>query len=66
MFAPTATVSDSKYNTYYCDYCYVSASCLTYAGGHWDSGSGAGAFRLYVDGSASGSPAIVGSRLMFL
>ena len=35
LFAPTATVSNSNYDTYYCDYALVYASCLAVAGGYW-------------------------------
>jgi len=66
MFAPIATVSNSSYNTYYCDDGSVLASCLAYAGGYWNIGSAAGVFRLSAFYSASYSHAILGSRLMFL
>ena len=44
----------------------MSASRLAHAGGDWDSGSYAGAFRLYVNSSASNAYADIGARLMFL
>lgn len=66
LFAPTATVSNSSYNTYYCDYAYVRASGLAYAGGLWNDGSAAGAFLRSVYHSASGADTYVGARLMFL
>ena len=66
LFAPTATVSNSNYDTYYCDLVYVYASCLAYAGGYWGNGSFAGAFYLYVYHSASSTATYVGARLMFL
>jgi hypothetical protein len=66
MFVSTAVVSNSSYNTYYCDDSAVSASRLARAGGFRSGGSGAGAFCLYVNSSASGAGAGVGSRLMFL
>ena len=66
LFAPTATVSNSNYDTYYCDYAYVTASRLAYAGGAWNDGSIAGAFRLHVDRSASYAATDIGARLMFL
>lgn len=66
MFAPTATVNNSSYNTYYCDFARVSASCLAGAGGRWDGGSGAGAFRLSVSLSAGDAYSYIGARLMFL
>jgi hypothetical protein len=66
MFVSTAVVSNSSYNTYYCDLSYVYASCLARAGGYRDDGSNAGAFYLDVDFSASDAVAGIGSRLMFL
>jgi len=66
MFVSTAVVSNSSYNTYYCDDSYVSASCLAHAGGYRNGGSGAGAFYLAVGDSASYASAGLGSRLMFL
>ena len=66
MFVSTAVVSNSSYNTYYCDRSSVYASCLASAGGYRNYGSTAGAFYLYVSGSASDAAANVGSRLMFL
>jgi len=66
MFAPTATVNNSNYDTYWCDYGYVEASRLAYAGGHWTDSSNAGAFDLSVELSASTTYASVGARLMFL
>lgn len=66
LFAPAATVSNSNYDTYYCDYAGVVASRLAYAGGSWNSGSSAGAFRLFVYRSASAADTYLGARLMFL
>lgn len=66
LFWPSATVNNSNYNTYYCDYVSVSASRLAVAGGDWSHGSFAGAFYLTVYVGASGSSAPTGSRLMFL
>ena len=66
MFAPTGTVNNTNYDTYYCDVANVGASRLAYAGGNYSNGANAGAFFLYVYYSASDSSAIVGSRLMFL
>jgi hypothetical protein len=59
-------VSNSNYDTYYCDYAYVIASCLANAGSDWDGGSNAGAFYLYVDASVSFKTTHIGARLMFL
>lgn len=53
-------------STHYPDYGYLNASCLPYFGGHWSSGSGAGAFTLRVSNSAAGSNAGVGARLVYL
>ena len=66
MFWPTATVDNSSYNTYYCDGAGVNASRLADAGGSWNSGSGAGAFRVSVSDSASSAYASIGARLMYL
>jgi hypothetical protein len=44
----------------------VNASRLTPAGGYWNNGSDAGAFRLSVSYFASHAYAYVGARLMFL
>ena len=66
LFAPTATVSNSNYDTYYCDYANVYASRLARAGGDWSGGSSGGAFRLDVRQSASDAYANVGARLMYL
>ena len=66
LFWPSATVDNSNYNTYYCGFVYVYASCLACAGGYWDSGSEAGAFLLDVGNGASSSYTNTGSRLMFL
>ena len=66
LFAPAATVSNSNYDTYYCDGAGVNASRLADAGGSWDGGSVAGAFLLDVSLSASNSYTYIGARLMFL
>lgn len=66
LFAPTATVSNSNYDTYYCDAVNVSASRLAYAGGYYGWGAEAGAFYLNVAAKASTANAVFGSRLMFL
>lgn len=52
--------------TYYCDYGYVYASRLACFGGNWGDGASAGAFRLYVILSASGSNSSISARLMYL
>jgi len=44
----------------------VGASRLAIAGGDWDDGSIAGAFRLVVNRSASNASTGLGARLMFL
>ena len=59
-------MSNSNYDTYYCDFVYVDASRLALAGGGWTDGSVAGAFFLSVGRSASGAYASIGARLMFL
>lgn len=52
--------------TYYSDYADVYASRLAYFGGAWSNGASAGAFRLYVNPSASDSFSFVSARLMYL
>ena len=52
--------------TYFSDSADLSASCVTYFGGYWGDGSHAGAFRLYVNNSASYSDSAVAARLMYL
>ena len=64
MFWPAADAWSNS--TYYCDSTGVYASRLAFAGGSWSSGSGAGAFYLVVNYSASDAYAYVGARLMFL
>jgi len=66
LFAPTATVNNTNYNTYYCDSVDIYASCLAYAGGNYGYGMGAGAFQLNMDYYASNSDDRLGARLMFL
>ena len=66
LFAPIATVSNRNFDTYYCNYVRVFASCLASAGGAWSDGSYAGALYLDVGQAASDTPSGVGSRLMFL
>ena len=66
MFAPNATVNNSNYDTYWCDYGSVDASRLAAAGGYWNYSSSAGAFLLNVSRSASSTAASIGARLMFL
>lgn len=52
--------------TQYADYGRLKASCLPSFGGHWDGGSSAGAFRLYVGRAASYSHSYLSSRLACL
>lgn len=66
MFAPIWTVSNSNYNTYYCDDVYVDASCLAFAGGNRAYGSSAGAFHLDVSPTESDFDDSIGSRLVLL
>lgn len=53
-------------STYFCDYAYLSASCLAIFGGRWDNALRAGAFQLYVNDAFSLSNATVGCRLMYM
>ena len=66
LFAPTATVSNTSYNTYYCNLVTVFASRLAFAGNDWNDGSQAGAFHFYVSPSASNAHVNLGARLMYL
>ena len=53
-------------STYFCDCATLFASHLPSFGGHWDVGSDAGAFCLFVNFSASDSHSVLGGRLMYL
>ena len=53
-------------STYFCDYAYLSASCLAIFGGYWTYALSAGAFQLYVSPAFSLSAASVGCRLMYM
>lgn len=53
-------------STYFSDYAGFSGGCVPVFGGCFDDGSGAGAFRLYVDYGPGGADDDVGGRLMFL
>ena len=59
-------VSGASDSTYFCDYAYLSASCLALFGGSWNDAARAGAFRLFVSGAFSFSDAAVGARLMYM
>lgn len=52
--------------THFCDYAILYASHLAAFGGYWTNGDYAGAFRLYVNRSASDSYSYYGGRLMYL
>lgn len=52
--------------TYYADYAYLGAGYLPYFGGVWTAASYAGAFRLYVNVSASYADSYVGARLCYI
>lgn len=58
-------VSGSE-TTYWADYAYLDASYLPIFGASWTDGSNAGAFRLYVNYSASHASSSIGARLMYL
>ena len=63
FIAKEVTGSDS---TYFCDYAYLSSSCVASFGGFWSDASYTGAFFLQVIYAASISNAHIGARLMFL
>nr|WP_259545015.1 hypothetical protein [Heyndrickxia oleronia] len=52
--------------TYYADYGDLYSSRLPYFGGSWANADAAGAFRLYVNDSASAAYSYIGGRLMSL
>lgn len=52
--------------TYYADYGYLYSSRLPYFGGLWAGADDAGAFQLYVFGSASAAASSIGARLIYL
>lgn len=52
-------------STYFADSGYVYGGFAGDAGGNWDNGSYAGAFRLYLYRSASSSDSRLGARLMY-
>lgn len=59
-------VGGGSSTTYYSDNANLYASSFPFVGGYWNDGDGTGVFRCGVNGSASGSGASVGSRLMYL
>lgn len=63
FIAKEVSGSDS---TYFCDYADLYASRIACFGGMWGNVSYAGAFRLYVNASASDSYSHFGGRLMYL
>ena len=67
MFAPTWVVSNSSYNTYYCDRVAIYTSCLAAVGGssNYDNAE-AGAFWLRANNRATTENVTIGSRLMYL
>jgi hypothetical protein len=62
----TPTSASGSETTYFCDDARLSASCLLIFGGSWSLASGAGAFILDVDNSASSAGAKLGARLMYV
>lgn len=57
--------SGGSSTTYYADNGYLYAGRLPYFGGGWGKGAGAGAFRLYVDCSASDAATSLAARLSY-
>ena len=53
-------------STYFTDYAGLSASCLAFFSGSWNTALSAGAFRLSVNNAFSFSSVNVGCRLMFM
>ena len=66
LFAPTATVNNSNYNTYYCDYVRVNASYIWFAGWYYANSAWAGAFDLDIAASSTSTYNSAGTRLMYL
>ena len=62
------TIKEAKGSetTYFSDSAGLSAGYVAYFGGDWSRSSYAGAFFLYVNGSASGAVGCVAGRLMYL
>lgn len=58
-------VCNGSSTTYYCDYVSLYSSKFPNFGGHDSSGSGAGAFGLYVNLSATNAYANLGARLSY-
>lgn len=61
-----AKETNGSTTTYFADGAHLYASSLPAFGGAWNSGDIAGAFRLYVNYSASTSSSFLGGRLMYL
>ena len=66
LFCPNDTVSNSSFNTYYCDNTYVSATCFSVAGGSYSSSSYAGTFLLHNNYANNEAYSSIGSRIMYL
>lgn len=65
MFALVGGVSNSSYNTYYCDLVQAYAT-LTAAWGRYSDLKAAGAFNLDVHWSSASKQSYVGGRIMYL
>lgn len=61
-----AKATSGSATTYYADYGNLPASRIAYFGGYWTYASSAGAFALFVNGSASWSLSYIGARLLAL
>jgi hypothetical protein len=66
MFWPTSTVSNSQYNTYYCNEAYINGSCFALVGGSFWDDTTAGISSIRVSYGTSNRSVTVGSRLMYL
>lgn len=66
MFLPLSQVSNSSYNTYYCDNTVCAANRFAVVG--WDKGNGSQCwvFNIYADNDASKSWDYLASRIMYL
>ena len=67
MFAPNASVSNSDFNTYYCDYVRVAASRIFFVGGRYWAGTNPWIFNgTYDYNSTTWTDGNIGTRIMYL
>ena len=66
MFIPNAFVTNSNYDTYYCNNSRIDASRFASSGSPWNGWTASGAFRIMMSQTNSSSAYTTGSRLMYL